>query len=37
MKIIKDINVEKVLFTLPEKDEDGYYISRCEYDKDKES
>jgi hypothetical protein len=36
MKIIKDINVEKVLFTLPEKDEDGYYISRCEYDKDKE-
>jgi len=36
MKIIKDINIEKLAFTLPEKDEDGYYISKCEYDGDNE-
>ena len=36
MKIIKNINIEKVLFKLPKKDEDGYYISNCEYDNDQE-
>ena len=36
MKIIKDINTELLSFSSPEKDEDGYYISKCVYNEDNE-
>lgn len=36
MKITKELTVDNLSFTLPEKDEDGYYIARCVYDDDKE-
>lgn len=34
MKILKEINIEKLHFELPEKDEDGYYISNCRYEEE---